>query len=95
MDSLAPFNQLIQELIGGSLRRHIFRAWEMDLVVDLAHCSVRRPSRGKMLRRYQKAVQEQFSRGEETPLRLSEFLAREQARRSRPSRMALSALSSK
>lgn len=95
MDSLVPFNQLIQELIGGSLRRHTFRTWEMDLVVDLAHCSVRRPSRSKMLRRYQKAVHEQFSRGVENPLRLSEFLEREQARRPRPARMALSALSSK
>ncbi|HWF45504.1 MAG TPA: hypothetical protein VG168_00745 [Bryobacteraceae bacterium] len=81
MESLAPFNQLIQELIGGSLRRHTFRAWEIELLVDLARCGVRRPSRGNMLRRYQKAVQEEFSGGAQAPLRLAEFLDREQARR--------------
>jgi hypothetical protein len=85
MESLVPFNQLIQELIGGSLHRHIFRAWEMELLIDLARCRVRRPSRGNMLRRYQKAVQEQFSGGNQAPLRLAEFLDREQARR-RPAR---------
>jgi hypothetical protein len=83
MESLVPFNQLIQELIGGSLRRHAFRAWEMELLIDLARCGVRRPSRGNMLRRYQKAVQEEFSLGDKPPLRLAEFLDRERARRRR------------
>jgi hypothetical protein len=81
MESLVPFNQLIQELIGGSLRRHTFRTWEMELLMDLARCGVRRPSRSNMLRRYQKAVQEHFSGGDEAPLRLAEFLDREQTRR--------------
>ncbi|HEX4230660.1 MAG TPA: hypothetical protein VHZ07_18435 [Bryobacteraceae bacterium] len=83
MESLAPFNQLIQDLIGGSLRRHTFRAWEMELLVDLARCGVRRPSRINMLRRYQKAVQARFSGGDQTPLRLAEFLDQEQVRRHR------------
>ena len=29
------FSQLIQELIGGVIRRHIFSQWELDLLLDL------------------------------------------------------------
>jgi hypothetical protein len=78
MESLVPFDQLIQELIGGSLHRHSFRAWEMELLVDFAQCGVRGPARGNLLRRYQKTVRQQFLAGNEAPLRLSEFLEREQ-----------------
>jgi hypothetical protein len=94
MEMLAQFNQLIQELIGGSLRRHTFHAWEMELLVDFAHCPVRRPARGNMLRRYQKAALKQFARGDEAPLRLADFLAHERARRPRDRQTASAALSS-
>lgn len=95
MESLVPFDQLIQELIGGSLRRHSFHVWEMELLVDLAQCGVRRPSRGNMLRRYQKAVRQQFLAGNQAPLRLSEFLRREQGSQPRRFPSEFPALSSK
>src|SRR5215475_5062078 len=83
--SLAEFNNLIQELIQGGPSRSVFKRWEMDVLLDFGNCRVRQSSRGDVLRRYQRAVQKQFLRGEYNFQPLSVFLAEERARRARPS----------
>jgi hypothetical protein len=80
---LTSINQLIQDLIGGSVRRHTFTQWELELLLDLQTCRVRKSARPELLRRYVKAVQQQFAQGALGPLRLSTFLDREN-QRSRP-----------
>jgi hypothetical protein len=75
------FSQLIQELIGGVIRRHIFSQWELDLLLDLQLSRMGKSARADMLRRYLKVVQQQEADGASTPPRLGLFLAaRNQAR---------------
>ena len=83
--SLAEFNNLIQELIQGGPSRSVFKRWEMDMLLDFGNCRIRHSSLGDVLRRYQRAVQKQFLRGEYNVQPLSAFLAEERARRARPS----------
>jgi hypothetical protein len=83
--SLAEFNSLINELIQGGLSRSVFKRWELDLLLDFGNCRIRQSSRSDVLRRYQRAVQKQFLRGEYDVQPLSIFLAEERARRARPS----------
>ena len=77
---LTSINQLIQEIIGGSVRRHTFSQWELELLLDLQMCPVRKSARPELLRRYLKAVQQHYSDGAMDPLRLSSFLDRENLR---------------
>jgi hypothetical protein len=82
---LTSINQLIQDIIGGSVRRNTFTQWELELLLDLQTCGVRKSARAELLRRYVKAVQQQFAQGSFSPMRLSEFLEKEnQKRTSRP-----------
>jgi hypothetical protein len=74
---LASFSQLVHEVIGGSVRRHTFTQWELELLLDLQNCKMRKAARTDMLRRYLKAVQQQLSQDGATLLRLSAFLERE------------------
>jgi hypothetical protein len=83
--SLAEFNSLINELIQGGPSRSVFKRWELDLLLDFGNCRIRQSSRSDVLRRYQRAVQKQFLRGEYNVQPLSIFLAEERARRARPS----------
>lgn len=80
-------SQLIQELIGGVVERHVFSPWELELMLDLETCHVRRQSRPTVLRRYLKAMQQQLAEGHAIPVRLSLFLESEKrqppAKRSR------------
>ncbi len=71
---LTSFSQLIQEFIGGAIRRHTFTSWELELLLDLQSCRIRKSSRSDVLRRYLKAVQQQFACDESRPLRLTHFL---------------------
>jgi hypothetical protein len=72
---LAQFNQLIEELIGRNLHRSTFRPWEIGILVDIVECSQRGFStHEKILRDYQKAVQEHMQAGGKSPLKLSEYL---------------------
>src|SRR3954468_19906624 len=77
--SLAEFNTLIHELIQGGPSRSVFKRWEMDVLLDFGNCRIRQSSRGDVLRRYQRAVQKQFLRGEYHFQPLSAFLAEERA----------------
>ncbi len=77
---LTSLHQLIQEIIGGSTRRHLFTQWELELLLDLQMCRVRKSARPEVLRRYVRAVQQHYSEGALGPLRLSTFLERENQR---------------
>jgi hypothetical protein len=71
------FNQLVQELISGTVQRHVFTQWELELLLDLQICPIRKCSRADVLRRYLKAVQLQFAEDASTLLRLSAFVEQE------------------
>ncbi len=77
---LMSINQLVHDIIGGTVRRHTFTQWELELLLDLQTCGLRRSARVEMLRRYVRAVQQHFSTGAMDPLRLSTFLERENGR---------------
>lgn len=81
--NLAQFNNLIQELITGGPKRTVFQKWEMDLLLDFGTCRMRQSARGDILRRYQRAVQQYFLRGQYAFPPPSSFLADERARRNR------------
>jgi len=72
---LAQFNRLIRELQRGKINRNTFRPWEVELLLDIENCPIRESSRDNVLRRYQKAVQRQMTKGAAAPMKLSEFLA--------------------
>jgi hypothetical protein len=74
---LTSINQLIQDIIGGTAQRHTFTQWELELLLDLQTCGVRKSARPELLRRYVKAVQQQFAQGSLGPMRLSAFLDKE------------------
>jgi len=82
------FSQLIQELISGAIRRHVFSQWELDLLLDLQHSQLHRSARKEMLRRYSRLVQQQYADGALIPPRLSVFL-RERSTRLAASRLRL------
>jgi hypothetical protein len=77
---LTSLSQLIHEIIGGAVRRHTFTQWELELLLDLQTCRVRKTSRPEVLKRYLRAVQQHFASGELDPLRLSTFLDQENHR---------------
>ena len=69
------FSQLIQELIGGVVRRHMFTQWELDLLLDLQLSAMSKTERGILLRRYMKFVVREQAAGAAEPPRLGAFLA--------------------
>ncbi len=64
------------------MRRHTFTQWELELLLDLQNCKIRKAARAEMLRRYLKSVQQHLSEDGSSILRLSTFLEREAQRRS-------------
>jgi hypothetical protein len=79
---LTSFSQLVQELIGGAVRRHVFTPWELELLLDLQRCRIRKSARADLLRRYLKTVQQQFAVDGSPPIRFMEFFEREYQQRS-------------
>ncbi|MGH9583918.1 MAG: hypothetical protein ACRD4O_13380 [Bryobacteraceae bacterium] len=71
---LTSFNQLIHEFIGGAVRRHKFTLHELEFLLDLQACNVRKSAQPDMLRRYLKVVQQRAGEGAEVPMRLSVFI---------------------
>jgi hypothetical protein len=86
--ALTSFSQLVQELIGGAIRRHTFSPSEVDLLLDLQTCRVRKSARADLLRRYLKAMQQQFTSDTSSLLRLADFVEREQQQRQPAQRSA-------
>jgi hypothetical protein len=74
---MTALHQLVQDIIGGSMRRNTFSQWELELLLDLQTCGIRKGSRTETLRRYLRAVQQHYAQGARGPLRLSAFLDRE------------------
>ncbi|MBV9676695.1 MAG: hypothetical protein JO185_10200 [Acidobacteriaceae bacterium] len=81
---LASFSQLVQEVITGSVRRHTFTRYELELLFDLQRSRLRKSSRPDVLRRYLRAVQHHFAE-ESSLLPLSAFLERQNEKRAAPS----------
>jgi len=77
---LTSFSQFVQEVIGGAVRRHTFTEWELELLLDLQTCPVRKSARADLLRRYLKAVHRDFAEGAASPLRFSSFVERRKQR---------------
>jgi hypothetical protein len=71
---LTQFNRLMQDLLKGNMNRNTFRPWEITLLLDIESCSLANGNRREVLRRYQKAVQRSYDRGETSLLRLSDYL---------------------
>jgi hypothetical protein len=80
---LAQFNSLIEELLGGGMRRSGFQVWEMDILLDIASCSLRESDWHRLLHQYQTAAQDHMAKGARTPLKLSEYLQMLEARPTR------------
>ena len=79
---IGQFNRLIQEIIQSSLKRSTFQTWELELLLDLESCRIRRSAREDLLRRYQRAVQKQLGgSGNGAISRISDFLANERGKR--------------
>lgn len=78
---LAQFNRLMNELLRGKLVRNTFRPWEIELLLDIQMCELRDGQKRETLRRYQRAVQRQMEKGSRDPMKLSEYLAANRARR--------------
>jgi hypothetical protein len=68
------FTQLVQELIGGTVRRNLFTQWELNLLLDLQLSKMRKSSRGDVLRRFLRAVQHCQAQGADEPPRLAAYL---------------------
>jgi hypothetical protein len=68
------FTQLIQDLVGGAVRRNRFTQRELDLLLDLQTSKLRKSARIDALRRYLRAVQAAQAQGADEPPRLSNFL---------------------
>ncbi|HLH02833.1 MAG TPA: hypothetical protein VKX25_08685 [Bryobacteraceae bacterium] len=69
----AAYCQLVQQLIGGPVRRNVFTPWEMRLLLDLQMTRMRKSSRPEVLRRYLRTVEQQAASGAAAPMRFSEF----------------------
>jgi hypothetical protein len=82
---LNQFNKLIQELLRGTMSRNCFQAWEIEILLDIEGCNLKDGSRRETLKRYQKAVQRDVEKGAQKLLKLSEYLERVKAKRSRSS----------
>jgi hypothetical protein len=83
---LMSFSQLVQEMIGGAVGRHTFSEWELELLLDLQSCRIRKSARPNLLRHYLKAVHQGFAEGASSPLRLASFVERHRRRRMSPAR---------
>jgi len=81
---LGRFNRLMQDLFRENANRNCFYPWEIELLLDIQSCNLRRRSRRETLRRYQRVMQRRLECGTPGLLKLSEFLERERARRRSP-----------
>lgn len=73
ISGLNAYLQLIQDIIGGTVRRHVFTPAELDLLLDVQASHVRKNAKNDVLRRYLRTVQHQFARDGSGPLRFANF----------------------
>jgi arginyl-tRNA--protein-N-Asp/Glu arginylyltransferase len=62
------------------MRRHTFTEWELELLLDLQRCRIRKSARADLLRRYLRTVHRDFAAGALSPLRFASFLERRNQR---------------
>jgi len=68
-------HRLVQDLIAGVSRRHIFTQWELEFLLDLQNSRLRKSNREVVLRKYLRVVHQNYLEGAQQPPRLSTFLA--------------------
>jgi hypothetical protein len=73
LSGLNAYLQLIQDIIGGTVRRHVFTPAELDLLLDVQASHVRKNAKNEVLRRYLRTVQHQFATDGSGPLRFANF----------------------
>jgi hypothetical protein len=73
--TLNRFRKLVTELQKGAIHRNSFEPWEIEILMDLENCPVKRRRRLDILGQYLRAVEHQMESGSAVPMRLSEFLA--------------------
>jgi hypothetical protein len=66
----------------GVLARNSFQPWEVEILMDLENCQLDRRRRLDILRQYQRAAERQIAGCDGPPMKLSEFLAMREERRS-------------
>jgi hypothetical protein len=77
---LTRFNRLMRDIRNGASTRTCFKAWEVDLLLDIEACGLEPLNRRRILQRYTRAAQRRLEQGLSRPLKLSEYLARRPAR---------------
>ena len=70
---LNAYLQLIQDIMAGTIRRHTFTPVELQLLLDVQSAGIRKSAKNEVLRRYLRAVQQQFARSGSTPVRFARF----------------------
>ncbi len=85
---LARCTRLINELLRGTMNRNCFRAWEIELLLDIESCNLGPSARRDALRRYQKAVKRHYEKGETQILKFSKFLDAQHSRKPRESALS-------
>jgi hypothetical protein len=80
---LNQFRRLMDDLARVSITRNCFQRWEIDLLLDIQTCALAPSARREVLAQYRRAVERQFDKGADAPLKLSEFLDQRRARHAR------------
>lgn len=92
MDTEQPteteFSRLLAELLAGRTGRQCFRAWEMNLMLELQQWCGGHRHRRLMLQRYGQAVKREFRDGRGRMLPVAEYLTRLEQKRARQRRAA-------
>lgn len=78
--SLREFNRLMTDLLQGRMQRNGFRRWEIEILLDLETCKLRRSTRRDTMRRYHQAMTRRLENGESLQL-VSEYLEIRRRRR--------------
>jgi hypothetical protein len=73
---LAQFHLVMAEVLQGEMQRSRFQPWEIDLLLDIADCNLRRTAKRKILQEYQNAVEAELKKGASLPPKFSEYAER-------------------
>jgi hypothetical protein len=79
--TLQRLHRLITEILQGGTRRTVFRAWEVEVLLDIQGCGLDVRERGVRLRQYLRLVRRQLENGTGPPIKFSEFLQSRRTRR--------------
>ena len=88
---LSLYVQLIQDIIGGTVRRHTFSRLELDLLLDVQASPIRKAAKNESLRRYLRSVQQQFAADGSHPSGFARFWQNENPEQRSAKRRAASA----